>query len=389
MSVYNPVFKLNVPDDGNKVQHLPKAPGKWPFRLNLDQIPTSGNLSSNRLVFNMVGDTGSVRTLDRQERVVRELAKQYQREKGRHQQPQFLYHLGDVVYNFGEASEYYRQFFRPYEEYPAPIFAIAGNHDGDVNPAADVPYESLDSFLKVFCDTRARITPLSENARRSTMIQPNVYWTLQTPVANIIGLYSNVPKFGVIKDKQKEWLVGELKAAFEEQDSKLIILCVHHAPYSADINHGSSKAMITVLEEAFQLANVRPDIVFSGHVHNYQRFVKTYPDGFQLPFIVAGAGGYAELHPLAEPENPGFDSKDDLLNNVRLQRSCTDRYGFLKLSIYRKQEQLVLDGVYYTINKDIVDRENEDPPTIFDQFTLTFNKQRHRKDWKNLVVDGL
>ena len=49
--------------------------------------------------------------------------------------PLFLYHLGDVVYNFGQASEYYKQFFTPYKNYPAPVFAIPGNHDGDVDPS--------------------------------------------------------------------------------------------------------------------------------------------------------------------------------------------------------------------------------------------------------------
>jgi hypothetical protein len=43
----------------------------------------------------------------------------------------FLYHLGDIVYEF-EASEYYSQFYEPYAHYPAPISTIPGNKDGDV-----------------------------------------------------------------------------------------------------------------------------------------------------------------------------------------------------------------------------------------------------------------
>jgi hypothetical protein len=45
--------------------------------------------------------------------------------------PSFLYDLGDVIYKFGEASEYYSQFYEPYAHYPAPIFAIPGNKDGE------------------------------------------------------------------------------------------------------------------------------------------------------------------------------------------------------------------------------------------------------------------
>ena len=44
--------------------------------------------------------------------------------------PSFFYHLGDVVYNFGEAAYYYDQFYEPYRNYPAPILGIPGNHDG-------------------------------------------------------------------------------------------------------------------------------------------------------------------------------------------------------------------------------------------------------------------
>jgi acid phosphatase type 7 len=45
----------------------------------------------------------------------------------------FFYHLGDVVYYNGEASGYYAQFYDLYLNYDAPIFAMPGNHDGDLN----------------------------------------------------------------------------------------------------------------------------------------------------------------------------------------------------------------------------------------------------------------
>ena len=37
--------------------------------------------------------------------------------------PAFLFHLGDVVYNFGESRYYYDQFYDAFRNYPAPIFA--------------------------------------------------------------------------------------------------------------------------------------------------------------------------------------------------------------------------------------------------------------------------
>jgi hypothetical protein len=43
----------------------------------------------------------------------------------------------------------------------------------------------------------------------------------------------------------------------------------------------------SVIIPPFTAMGIRPDIVFSGLVHNYQRFAKHYPDGTHLPYIVA------------------------------------------------------------------------------------------------------
>lgn len=368
------VFKLNVEDDTFKAQHLPKATGEWPFHLDLSAIPLEGELTSDRLVFNMVGDTGSVKEPEFQRMVAAEITKQYIREQEANETPQFLFHLGDIVYNFGEAEEYAKQFFEPYDQYPSPIFAIAGNHDADINPNNPIPYHSLDAFMRVFCEKKASLVPFSGNSKRSSMIQPNVYWTLKTPLANFICLYSNVPKFGLIRDKQKEWLIGELQAAANERSDKLMIICVHHSPYSADSNHGSSKAMIEALEEAYLLAKVKPDVVFSGHVHNYQRLIKRYQDGTCIPHIIAGAGGYADLHQLASDDDPNFTNDDALLTGVKLLNSCVDKHGFLKVTLEKSPESLFLKGLYYTIPHEMP-KENQVHTQVYDRFEMVFSRK--------------
>jgi hypothetical protein len=203
--------------------------------------------------------------------------------------------------------------------------------------------------MKVFCDTKSQPVPFAEDSKRQSNIQPNVYWTLKTPLANIICLYSNVPRFGSITAEQKEWFIEELKSAKIEAGEKALILCIHHAPYSADTNHGSSMPMQLFLNAAFETADITPDIVFSGHVHNYQRFTKLYPNGKEVPFIVAGAGGYADLHKIAPTNDFSFPDKNSLLNNVVLEKYCDSTYGFLKVALEKKDGRLVIDGVYYTI----------------------------------------
>ncbi len=48
--------------------------------------------------------------------------------------PAFLFHLGDVVYNFGESRCCYDQFYEPYRVNPAPAFAVPGNHGSFIIP---------------------------------------------------------------------------------------------------------------------------------------------------------------------------------------------------------------------------------------------------------------
>ena len=88
----------------------------------------SQSWTRNRLTFPVVGDTGaSSRALIGREAMVADgLAVEIGRAGA--DGPAFLYHLGDVVYSFGEAQSYYERFRR----YDRPIFAIPGNHDGAV-----------------------------------------------------------------------------------------------------------------------------------------------------------------------------------------------------------------------------------------------------------------
>ena len=362
-----PVIKKDQADDTYKFQPLPVPSGKYPYRLSLAEILPA--VSDQQMVFHMVGDTGSIRNPDFQKLVAGSMSKQYEDgpDLGR---PRFLYHLGDVVYTYGEADQYYAQFFGPYAQYPGPIMAIAGNHDSDINPDSILPYASLQAFTTVFCDTNPRTVSFGQNAERKSMIQPNIYWTLKTPLATIIGLHSNVPRYGVITNEQRIWFIEELKAANLERPEKAIIICMHHAPYSADINHGSSLPMIEFLNGVFAETGIRPDIIFSGHVHNYQRFSTRYADGINIPYIVAGAGGYDELHPVALKDDKRFTGNSPLFDGVKLEHYCDSKHGFLKIALERNSKGLILTGEYFTTPDEEI--KNNDPGSVLeDRFVLS------------------
>lgn len=358
----SPVIKKDQPDDSYKFQPLPGPSGDYPYHLSVhDVVP---GIADDKMVFHMVGDTGSIRNPGSQKRIAGLMAAQYKAFSGA-DKPMFLYHLGDVVYNYGEAQNYYDQFFEPYSVYPGPIFAIAGNHDSDVNPAAAMPYQSLDAFTTVFCDTVSRPVMLSRKIDRKSIPQPNIYWTMDTPLATIIGLHTNVPKYGVVTREQRNWFMEELRSADLQRPDKAVILCMHHAPYSADINHGASLLMIDFLEGVFEETGIRPDIVFSGHVHNYQRFNKQYDDLTVVPYIVAGTGGFDELHPIALTDNEGFTAEDLRFDGVSLENNCDAKHGFLKISLERNNRGLNLTGEYYTVAD-----EDEQTSVLTDSFVV-------------------
>ena len=146
-----------------------------------------------------------------QELVAKGMEHDFDSTKDASENPAFLYITGDCVYFNGQILEYYKQFYQPYEFYHGPIFAVPGNHDGE-NLEGD---NTLDGFVRNFCAPRPIKLPESQDSHRTAMTQPNVYWTLLTPLFNIVGLYSNVPAGGDILAADGMVARGTQKAADE------------------------------------------------------------------------------------------------------------------------------------------------------------------------------
>jgi Calcineurin-like phosphoesterase len=227
----------------------------------------------------------------------------------------FLYHLGDVVYNFGEARYYYDQFYEPFRNYPAPIFAIPGNHDSFVVPGTAAGQTPLETFQRNFCADQHVITPEAGSLHRTAMTQPGVYFALDAPFVRIIGLFSNALEDpGVISNLDHNWpevsnvqidfLRAQLKRIKQENYRGAVLLATHHPPFSysppkgaggAGGNHGSSTVMLHQIDTVCQEEGVCPHAFLAGHAHNYQRYTRTIKfDGKEIdvPFIVCGDGGH-------------------------------------------------------------------------------------------------
>jgi len=257
---------------------------------------------AGQIVFHSVGDTGNVKGPQSQSLVADKMVTDFS-EPNAANVPSFLFHLGDVVYYFGEATYYYDQFYEPYRDYPAPILAIPGNHDGVVY--AKDPETTLEAFLTNFCTATPTQSPDAGGLLRTTMIQPGVYFTLEAPFVRILGLYSNVLEDpGVISGengankvldgRQVTFLTAALKRVKSDGFTGAVIIAVHHPPFTGGSTHGGSPLMLADIDSACTAAGVWPHAVFSGHAHNYQRFTRTV-NGLQIPFVVAGCGGHSPL----------------------------------------------------------------------------------------------
>jgi hypothetical protein len=265
---------------------------------------------AGQIVFHSVGDTGNTIGPHDMELVADKMVSDYAETDPR-AVPSFLFHLGDIVYSFGESQYYYDQFYDPFRDYPAPIFAVPGNHDGMVAPNS--PAESLAAFLENFCAAGQppHRTAEAGGLARTAQVQPGVYFTLEAPFVRILGIYSNTLEDpGVISDQdgaypsltdaQLTYLQTALQRVKKEKFAGAVIIAVHHPPYvavtrSPKLNtgrHGGSPLMLKDIDTACANAGVWPHAVLSGHAHNYQRFTRTQDDR-ETPFVVAGNGGHA------------------------------------------------------------------------------------------------
>ncbi len=323
-------------------QPLPTPNGPAPYRFDLSHILTADDISTiqtaGSMTIHTVGDTGDYRGT--QQDFVAGMMTADAEALPVNGKPAFFYHLGDIIYFAGDIDKYGDNFYATYQSYPAFIVGIPGNHDCQPDDPQDGPVDPnkvpLDGFVQNFMSTTPEVPgSLKTGAARTQMDQPNVYWTFTTPFATILGLFSNVGETeGEIHQDQQDWFVGELQAA---DPAKALLVTVHHPPFSGDVDHSGSSAVEVVLSKSFQAAGRYPDMVLSGHVHNYQRFTNLVTDAAgqarHIPFIVAGAGGYTKLGTLHKINGQYPSAPFTINSDLTLEQYNITDFGFLRLTI--------------------------------------------------------
>jgi len=284
-----------------KLERIPQSRGNARLQLS-DVIGAQGEAdiaAAGEIVIHTCGDTGKG-DHSPQSDVADAMAGEYDLAAPGHS-PAFFLHLGDVIYGHSKDLLYRDQFYTPYRHYPGKIVAIAGNHDGEVYPGTDP--ETLRAFSANFTDPNPHVPDIAGSVFRQTMNLPGVYWLLDGPFVQIVGLYSNVaenpgfisgPEAG---DVQKKWLGETLKALREEREGgsrKGLVFATHHPPFSS-AGHSGSLEMLAEIDGLCRDAGIWPDLFLSGHSHCYQRYTRTLQAGAgekEIPFIVAGGGGH-------------------------------------------------------------------------------------------------
>ncbi|PWI13340.1 metallophosphoesterase [Streptomyces sp. Act143] len=221
------------------------------------------------------------------------------------QDTSFTVLASDVIYPVGSADDYGTKFFRPYQDYRAPIYAIPGNHDW---------YEDLGGFMRVFCDDAPPLTPepaprpLSRAWLRSLLwhrprrgdgrhldearqlrsapaqqaVQPGPYWAIDAGPVRIIGIDTGL--LGTLDAEQGAWLREVSRGPRPKilvTGSPLYVDGEHH-PCPID---GGGTVDDIVRDPAHHYV-----AAIGGDIHNYQRYPVDV-DGRTIQYVVSGGGG--------------------------------------------------------------------------------------------------
>jgi hypothetical protein len=335
--------------------------------------------AAGRVVFHAVGDTGASSSSEFPDELKVSdamVADCGVRDDGN--RPSFFFHLGDLVYNFGEPDYYYDQFYVVYRNYPGPIIAIPGNHDSfraDVAPDGKDKPDPLPVFMRNLCSELPAITAEARSLHRTAMTAPGVYFSLDVPFVRILSLFSNAledpgvissegGKWKDVPDYQLSFLEAQLQKIKTEKYNGCVLLAVHHPPFSyatgkpgtrsAKVgDHTSSGSMLAQIDEICVKAGVYPHAVLCGHVHNYQHYLRTIPFGgkeYQVPFVACGSGGH-HINTLTRGGYKADPQKGSDVSYLDTQTAVKPRglkilyyddvnYGYLRVGVDAKQLQI-------------------------------------------------
>lgn len=235
----------------------------------------------------------------------------------------FLFICSDVIYPAGGIEAYRDKFFRPYRDYPGPIYAVPGNHDwyddctgfmywfcgAETPPTQDQGGGSLRSWIRrlLWRHPGRRDEGQIREMRSMRALpgqqgqQPAPYFVIDAGPLRLVGIDTGI--MGDIDREQGEWLRRVSKDSPRPKillTGKPIYVDGQHHP--GPIEGGGTVDEIVTAPEHNYLAAI------GGDIHNYQRYPVKLPDGRTLLYLVNGGGGafMHETHTIPNIDSSGL-----------------------------------------------------------------------------------
>ena len=202
--------------------------------------------------------------------------------------PAFICFTGDIVYNGYDADDWkvFDLETRIWRDQKIPVYPALGNHDlhGDENVA-------LGNYFRRFPD-----------------LKQSRYYSVRAANTLTLVLDSALDE---VSGPQGQWLADKLNSIPSDVD--FVFLMFHHPPYTSSSDakmfgggHSArlpEQRLAKMLEERQAKARFRI-VVFSGHVHNYERH-----EHGGVTYFVSG-GGAAHAYPIERAPGDPFQSKE-------------------------------------------------------------------------------
>lgn len=202
--------------------------------------------------------------------------------------PAFVCFTGDIVYNGYDINDWkvWDQETSIWREKKIPVYPALGNHD------LHAPLQTaLDNYFQRFPDLKG-----------------NRFYSVRAANTLVLVLDSSLEE---VSGPQGQWLADELDHVPANVD--FVFLMLHHPPYTSSSDakvfgggHSArtpEKALAKLLEQRQAQAHFRI-VVFSGHVHNYERH-----EHGGVTYFVTG-GGAAHAYPIERAPTDLFQSKE-------------------------------------------------------------------------------
>jgi 3',5'-cyclic AMP phosphodiesterase CpdA len=222
--------------------------------------------------------------------------------------PAFVCFTGDIVYNGYDADDWkvWDSETSIWRDKQIPIYPALGNHD--LHGKEEV---ALGNYFQRFPE-----------------LKNSLYYSVRAANALILVLDSALEEAG---GPQGQWLAGKLDHVPADVDFVFVML--HHPPYTSSSDdkkfggghsaRAQEQVLAKMLEERQAHARFRL-VVFSGHVHNYERH-----EHGGVTYFVTG-GGAAHAYPIERAPGDPFQSKEV-------------NYHYLMVEVDRQQLQITMN----------------------------------------------